>query len=113
MAIEPFGEWLPDQPDFGNPGAKTIKNVIPLTKQSYGPMPTPQVYSGALTARCQGSYSFLDAGEAVHIFAGDATKLYHLTAGSAPSFTDVSRLAGGAYATGSPIVPSIPLAPSW
>lgn len=113
MPILPFGEWLPDQPDFGNPGATTIKNVIPLTQQSYGPMPTPQVYSGALTARCQGAYAFIDDSGGIHIFAGDATKLYQLTAGSAPNFSDISRTLGGAYATGSPIRPLIPTAPSW
>src|SRR5579864_4737594 len=113
MPFVPFGEWLPDQPDFNNPGASTIKNVVPLTKQSYGPMPTPQVYSGALTARCQGAYGFLDASGAAHIFAGDATKLYQLTAGSAPNFSDISRASGGAYATGSMIDPLMPTAPSW
>jgi hypothetical protein len=113
MAILPVGEWLPDLPDFGNPGASTIQNCVPLTKESYGPMPTPQVYSGALTARCQGAYAFLDDSGGVHIYAGDATKLYELTAGSAPAFSDVSRLVGGAYTTGSPVHPLFPTAPSW
>lgn len=113
MAFLPFGEWLPDQPDYANPGAATIKNVIPLTAQSYGPMPTPQVFSGALTARCQGAYAFLDDSQGAHIFAGDATKLYQLTAGSSPNFSNISRSVGGAYSTGSPINPIVPLAPSW
>ena len=113
MPFIPFGEWLPDQPDFNNPGAATIQNVIPRTKDSYGPMPTPQVYSGALTARCQGSFAYLDDSQAAHVFAGDATKLYQLTAGTAPNFSDVSRAVGGAYTTGSPITPLVPLAPSW
>src|SRR5947209_6923293 len=97
----PFGEWLPDQPNFNNPGAKTIKNVIPVTAQSYGPMPTPQIYSGPLTARCQGAYGFLDDGEAVHVFAGDAKRLYQMSAGSAPNFSDISRKASftGSIAT--------------
>ncbi len=111
-----FGEWLPDQPDFGNPGAATVQNVVPLTKSeggvTYGPMGTPKVYSGALTARCQGAYAFLDDAGAVHIFAGDATKLYQLTAASV-NFADISRLAGGAYTTVSPLNPLIPTAPGW
>lgn len=94
----PFPEWAPDQPDFNNPGAKTIKNCIPLTAQSYGPMPTPAVYSSnGLTARCQGSYSIYDPSNSVHIFAGDQTKLYRMTTGSI-AFADVSRTVGGAYA---------------
>jgi hypothetical protein len=92
LTILPVGEWLPDQADFGNKGSTVIQNVVPRTKDSYGPMPTPVVYSGALTARCQGSYSFVDSTEAPHVFAGDATKLYQMTAGSAPNFSDVSRV---------------------
>lgn len=113
MPVLQFGQWLPDQPDYANPGAATITNVIPRTATSYGPMPTPQVYSGALTARCQGSFGYLDDSEAAHFFAGDATKLYELTAGTAPNYADVSRTVGGAYTTGSPITPLVPLAPSW
>src|SRR6266568_7912909 len=113
MAFLPFGEWLPDQPDYDNPGSRTITNVVPTTKQSYGPMPSPSVYSSALTARCQGCYAFLDAAQAVHIFAGDATKLYQLTAGSAPAFSNISRSSGGAYTTASPIDPALLTAPSW
>src|SRR5437660_12635811 len=86
----PFGEWLPDQPNFNNPGAKTIKNVIPVTAQSYGPMPTPQIYSGPLTARCQGAYGFLDDGEALHVFARDAKRLYQMRPCSARSLRHIS-----------------------
>jgi hypothetical protein len=111
--IVPIGEWLPDQPDFDNAGSATIQNVYPRTKSSYGPMPTPAVYSGALTARCQGSYAFVDKTASPHIYAGDATKLYQLTPGSAPNFSDVSRLVGGAYATGSPIDPAAPTISFW
>lgn len=113
MTALPFAEWLPDQPDYANPGASFIRNVVPLTKESYGPMPTPMVYSGALTARCQGAYSFVDKTGAANIFAGDATKLYRLTSGSAPNFSDVSRLAGGAYTTGSPVNPTTPTIAFW
>lgn len=99
----PFGEWLPDQPDFKNPGASTIKNVLPRTAQSYGPIATPVAYSSALTARCQGTYTTQDSGAGAQVFAGDATKLYTLNTGSSATFSDVSRLVGGAYAT-----PAIP-----
>ena len=106
MPFLPFGEYLPDQPDFkvlnptdaGSLGSATIKNCVPLTAHSYGPMPTFGNYSSnALTARCQGSYSLYDASGGVAIFAGDATKLYRIAAG-AIAFSDVSRSSGGAYA---------------
>jgi hypothetical protein len=110
--IVPIGEWLPDLPAYANPGATVAENVYPRTKSSYGPMPTPAVYSGALGARCQGSLAFLDKTAATHVFAGDATKLYRLTAGST-AFADVSRTAGGAYATGSALDPAAPTIPFW
>ena len=37
MIIE-FGKWLPDMPDFGNPGALEAQNVIPA-QPSYMPFP--------------------------------------------------------------------------
>src|ERR1051325_7268708 len=110
MAILPIGEWTPDLADFGGTGSAVVLNCIPLTADSYGPMLTPQVYSSALTARCQGAYAFLGDDGGARVFAGDATKLYLLTAGSAPAFSDVSRLVGGAYTTGSPVRPLIPTA---
>ena len=55
MPIIPFPEWAPDQPDFDPPGSAVIRNCTPITSKSYGPMPTPQLYSsnGSLTAPFQ------------------------------------------------------------
>jgi hypothetical protein len=106
--IIPFPEWLPDQPEFGNPGSPTISNCVPQTINSYGPMPTIGVFStNALDARCQGSYSLYDAAGVSSIFAGDETKLYRRAAPST-SFADVSRSVGGAYAT-----PSVAVGGAW
>ena len=93
MAVVPFGEWLPDQPDFANPGSATITNVLPRSKQSYGPMPGLVPYSGALNGRCQGAYPMRDPAGNVFIFAGDGGKLYLLKAGST-NFGDVSKVGG-------------------
>lgn len=99
----PFGEFMPDQPDFNNPGSANIKNVVPLTAGSYGGMPTMNIYpGGSLTARCQGSYSLQDTAGNTYVFAGDASRLYLLKPGQ--NFTDVSKSAGGPYTTGA--VPS-------
>jgi hypothetical protein len=91
----PIGPWAPDLPDFQNPGSTEALNVI-AKAASYGPFPSFAKISGALGARCQGAIFVRRSDGSGAIFAGDATKLYRL---SGAAFTDVSRTAGGAYAT--------------
>jgi hypothetical protein len=92
----PVAEYTPDQPDFLNPGSGYVRNCLPRTAQSYGPMPSLAVYSNALAARCQGGTAFQDGAGNVNAFAGDATKLYRLVGGTT-SWADVSK--AGGYAT--------------
>src|SRR3990167_76067 len=94
--IIPFGEWMPDLPPLWNKGATTAKNVIPHLA-GYKPFNSASVYSGALTAYCRGAIGVTVTGGTSYMFAGDATKLYGL---SDVTFSDLSRLAGGAYTTG-------------
>ncbi len=89
-----FGEYLPDLPDFENPGATEAKNVIPAG-MSYQPFLSQVVYSNALDARCQGAVSTKDNDGNTTNFAGNASKLYKSAGGT---YSDVS-LAGG-YTTG-------------
>jgi hypothetical protein len=89
----PLGEYLPDLPSFGNPGATEAKNVLPFGV-SYQPWPSLNLYSNALTARCQGAAYGKDADGNTFNFSGDATKLYKL---SSASWADIS--VGGGYAT--------------
>src|SRR5215471_6605453 len=59
--ILPIPEWLPDQPQFANPGTSRVVNVIPITQQSYGPVRGPVPYSAASPLPdppIRGSYSF-------------------------------------------------------
>ena len=87
------GEWLPDLPDFNNPGLTVAKNAVPLSSGAYGPMEALEPYSTALDDRCQGARSLTSFTGAVNIFAGDASKLYRIQAGSnVPA--DVSKAAG-------------------
>lgn len=94
--IIPFGEYLPDQMEFGNEGSPSVNNAIPFA-DGYRPFPSASVYSNALTARAQGVYVCNDKDGNTYNFAGDATKLYEL---STATWGDVSRLVGGAYTTG-------------
>lgn len=93
MTVVPFGEWMPDQPK-SQTGVTTANNVI-ARKGSYGPLPALSAYSGAITARCQGTIAVLDDSSVVKNFAGDATKLYLL---DGTTWNDVTRSSGGAYA---------------
>ena len=86
----PIGEWLPDLPEYQNPGATTAKNVLP-SGASYEQFPGLSVYSSALTARCQGAAFAKDADGNTFNFAGDATKLYRLASGT---WSDVSKVGG-------------------
>lgn len=89
-----FGEWLPDLPPLGNPGATVAKNVLPDIK-SYLPFPNSVVYSTSLGSQCKGAIVARDITQGVfYNYAGDASALYQLTQ---LSWSNVSRLAGGAY----------------
>ena len=91
-----FGNWQPDRPSYDNDGTSNVRNVLPRGR-GYGPFKDFVSFSNALTARCQGAISTKDKSGNIRIFAGDATKLYRQTGAT---FSDVSRLAGGAYAVG-------------
>lgn len=94
MAVIPFADWTPDQPDLGA-GQTEAYNVIPAAK-SYRPWTDTSAYSNAIAARCQGAASAIDGSGNVYTFAGDATDLYRL---SGTTFTVWSKSAG-AYSTG-------------
>ena len=92
-----FGPFAPDLPDYASGGADVVKNVVPRTDNSYGPVGALTAYSGALTARCQGTLFVRDTDGSSYGFAGDASKLYKLSAGST-SWADVKKVGG--YTTG-------------
>jgi hypothetical protein len=92
--IIPFGEYLPDLPDFNNPGSTIAKNVIPAG-DSYQSFPSQTVYSNALGARCIGAFSTKDADGNTVNFTADANKLYRM---ASAAYADVSKVGG--YTTG-------------
>jgi hypothetical protein len=93
MMLMPVAEWLPDQPDYANPGSSYVHNVLPRTAQSYGPIPSLTPFSSALIGRCVGAFGFLDSANNANNFAGDLNHLYWLTTGTS-NWSDVS-VAGG------------------
>lgn len=92
----PFAQWLPDLPDFGNPGATVIRNVLPQSVGGYGPMPSLVAFSQPIDGRCQGFFSTLDDQGSAYNFAGDAKQLNALVLGT-KEWVDISR--SGGYAT--------------
>jgi len=90
--VIPFGPWLPDRPNFANPGLITAKGVIP-SADGYRPMKGLSVQSTALTARCRGAAAIKTTAGQVSLYAGDATKLYLFGSGA---FADAS---GATYTT--------------
>lgn len=97
MTMMPFGPWLPDSPAYGSTAAQQALGVIP-TAYGYRPATSFGATASAITARGQGAISVRDLAGTIHNFCGDATKLYKL-ASDGLSWADVSRTAGGAYAT--------------
>ncbi len=83
----PFGEWLPDLPEYANPGALIAQNVIPQIN-SYGGLNSLSSFSDALANACLGAFWAQDDNNVVFNFAGDTGALYQLQAGN--TWVDVS-----------------------
>lgn len=86
----PFGEWLPDLPDYENPGVTVARNVVSGILGSYKPLGSLAAISDALDNRAQGAGAAEDDANAFYFFAGDVAKLYSLASGV---FADVSKVA--------------------
>lgn len=70
-----FGEWLPDQPFYENPGLVAATNAVPIDGgfTDYNALSSAD---DALGARPQGAFAALDSSGNVNIYAGDADTLY-------------------------------------
>lgn len=93
--IVPFGQLLPDQPEFANPGLLRVTNAIPRVN-SYAPFPNLTTISNALAEAAIGAVSANDTSGNTYVYAGTTSKLYEMVA---YSFTDESK--GGGYSTAS------------
>ncbi len=91
----PFAEFAPDQPRLESEASGHVLNVVPITAQSYGPLPALAPVGDPLSARCQGAASFRGPDGTILNVAGDVTKLYRW---DGAQWSDVSRISGP-YAT--------------
>lgn len=87
----PFAEFAPDQPRLESGASGHVLNVVPLTVQSYGPLPALAPIGGALDGRCQGAASFRGPDGTILNVAGDAAKLYRW---DGAQWNDATRLSG-------------------
>jgi hypothetical protein len=90
-----FGEWLPDLPDYENPGITVATNVIPAGK-SYKSVSGLTVYSNALSSQCLGAVLARDTSGNTANFVGNSSKLYKL---ASAAFSDVSKVGGYTVST--------------
>ena len=84
-----FGEWLPDQPDYSNPGVTRAENVVPAAG-GYRSLPEFVAYSGAADGNINGIFAAKDNTGNVKLFAGDNTKLYEFDS-SDSSLDNISK----------------------
>lgn len=96
-----LGEWLPDVPAYKNPGCTDVHSLIPFNG-SYKVADLINVVTNSLTARARGMFSaaYVNAtSTSLHVFTGDATKLYRMQASQ--TFSDVSKVGGYTNGTSS------------
>ncbi len=87
-----FGEWLPDLPEYDNPGSPLVQNAL-WVNGAYIPAPGFSPLGVSLGSRCQGAFAATDTNADTHVYAGTGTQLLEFTGAG---FTDRS---GGTYTT--------------
>ena len=98
MPKELFGEWMPDQTDLDNPGAKNAKNVRPAGVKNnvhYLPLESFVDVSSAVVDEAIGGITVRDEDNNVYTYIGTRTKIYQ----QAATPTDVSRTTPADYQT--------------
>lgn len=90
-----FGEWLPDQPDYSNPGVTEATNVIPAAN-GYRSMPSFVEYSNAASNTILNIFAAKQNDGSVRLFAGDSGKLYLFNAVTS-DLDDISKAGTPAY----------------
>ena len=94
----PSGPWHPDAQRINGPLLLEAVNVLPAV-QGFRPLSSPVGVSEALDSICRGAATVIKDDGSGKSYAGTQTKLYSLAADL--TWTDLSRLVGGDYATGS------------
>jgi hypothetical protein len=88
--VIPFGEWLPDLADQGNPGSTEAKNVAPSI-DGYRQLPSVNVATNAVNLYARGAIAAQANDANVYNYCGTGSKLYELLG---QTWTDRSDGAG-------------------
>lgn len=91
-----FAEYAPDQPPLGGV-TDHVLNVLPITPDSYGPVPSLVESRDSISGTVRGGDSFRGTEGTAVSFVGDATRLY---VDSGTAWTTATRTTGGAYTLG-------------
>lgn len=100
MPKVPFGDYMPDRPEFNNAGSIVIQNALPAAA-GYKPFPGPVRFStNSIGTDVKGAFPAVDRQGEVHIYAGTTDHLYKLqsnalqTATGSPSSTSSFSVPG-------------------
>jgi len=85
--VIPFGAWRPDAAGINTPAVSEARNVLP-SPIGFKSLAGPVAVTNALQDDCLGAAVVLGDDGSTFPFAGDATKLYRLTAAT---WSDVSK----------------------
>lgn len=92
----PFGEFLPDFPNYKNPGCVSAHNVFP-SAGGYGPIRGAGNTSGSTSGVCRGARLYRrSSGDAVTV-GGGSDKLWVDIAGTVTATTGLSAIGSDAY----------------
>ncbi len=86
-----FGEWLPDHPDFMNPGSPVANNVIPIPG-GYAPQRDMLDADQSVTGVCMGARLMFTSDGTDVIIGGGIDKLFKNVAGTSTSTSGFNEL---------------------
>ena len=91
-----FGEWLPNAPEYKNPGIIRAMNIIPMTG-GYGPMASPVgIGLTTLPGPCRGAATFYTAADLPLQVGGSSTALWTLRGSTLANTTGYTAIGDGA-----------------
>lgn len=92
----PFGDWLPDQPDYKNPGLQTAQGVYP-SAGGYSPFFGAIGQGATTTEPVLGAEMYLDNNSNPQVFGGSSTRLFTLRSGTVTETSGYSAVERWAF----------------